>query len=172
MSVSAHLRAAGSDWRHDFAEDMGGLVLFDGTPRAVMRVLGWMVVCRPEEQTATEIQEELGLSAGSVSAAVRTLGDMGLLERVARPGDRRTRYRLRAHGWEPVLGEHFHALGEMRRLADGAIVAADGEADERLEGLRATFALMEDGVARLLHQSRRRRHGEPLTGATASPADG
>lgn len=58
------------DWRHRFVEDMGGLVLVHGAPRALMRVLGWMVVCEPAEQTATDVQDTLGLSAGSVSTAV------------------------------------------------------------------------------------------------------
>jgi len=175
MHVGAHLQgAAGSDWRHDFAEDMSGLVLVCGSRRSVMRVLGWMVVCEPSEQTATEIQEELGLSAGSVSIAMRTLGDMGLLERVARPGQRRVYYRLRARGWDPVLAEHFRPLGEVRNLAEDAIDANDGAADDddRLEELRTTFALMEDGVADLLRQNRRRGYGEPWAGAASVAADG
>jgi DNA-binding MarR family transcriptional regulator len=160
-----------ADWRRDFAEEMGGLVLVEGTPRAVMRVLGWMVVCQPREQSAADIQEELELSAGSVSAAVRTLGELGVLEHVARPGDRRTYHRLREHGWERLLEMHFRVLGEMRRLAGCAIEAAAGHTDERLLEMSDTYTLMEDGVTYLLRESRFRRSDRPVAGTTPLAAN-
>ena len=48
---------AGRDWRSRFVEDMGELVFVNGTPPAVLRVLAWMVVCEPHEQTAADIQQ-------------------------------------------------------------------------------------------------------------------
>ena len=150
---------------------MGDLVLVDGAPRAVMRVLGWMVVCQPWEQTAADIQAELGLSAGSVSTAVRMLGELGLLEGVTRPGDRRTYHRLREHGWERVLERRFRALGQMRDLADSAIDAAGGDPDERLVEMRDTYALMEEGFASLLRQRLRRKTGRPDAETTSLAAD-
>jgi len=151
---------------------MGDLPLVDGTPRAVMRVLGWMVVCRPWEQTAADIQAELGLSAGSVSTAVRMLGELGLLEGVTRSGDRRTYHRLREHGWERVLERRFRALGDMRDLADSALDAARGHSDERLLEMRDTYALMEAGLESLLRQSLRRDTGWPRSETATLAADG
>ena len=92
-----------SEWRRVFVDDMGGLVLAYGAPRALMRVLGWMVVCESPDQTAADVQKELELSAGSVSTSLRFLGELGLVERVSRPGDRRIFYRLNTDGWEIVL---------------------------------------------------------------------
>ncbi len=146
-------------WRHRFVEDMGGQILVQGTPRAVMRVLGWMIVCDPAEQTAPQIQEDVALSAGSVSTSLRTLCDVGVLERVARPGDRRIYYRFRSQGWERVLESRFRALTEMRRVADRALGAAHGEADQRLVEMRDTYALMEEGVKDLLRRSLERADG-------------
>lgn len=60
------------DWRTGFVEDVAGLVPVNGTTRAVLRVLGWMVVCEPLEQTASDIQENLELSAGSGEPAAGT----------------------------------------------------------------------------------------------------
>ena len=100
---ATQLPERGGDWRHRFVEEMGGLVLVHGTPRGLMRVLAWMVVCEPPEQTAADIQKELTLSAGSVSTSLRMLGDIGMVERVARPGDRHIYYRLWDEGWEFVL---------------------------------------------------------------------
>jgi DNA-binding MarR family transcriptional regulator len=154
-------RSPDDDWRFRFVEEMGGLILVHGTPRAVMRVLGWMVVCEPAEQTAPEVQEQLELSAGSVSTALRSLSDTGVLERMARPGDRRIFYRLSPKGWELALEARFRAMGEMRRLAERALDAADGAGDERLVEMRDFYGHMETGVADLLRQSSERKLPRP-----------
>jgi DNA-binding transcriptional regulator GbsR (MarR family) len=146
-----------SDWRRDFVEDMGRLVLAYGAPRALMRVLGWMVVCEAPEQTAADVQKELRLSAGSVSTSLRYLGEMGLVERVSRPGDRRIFYRLNTEGWELLLQQRFRAFNEIRVVADKAVMAAAGRANDRLQGMRDTWAFLEAGAAELLAGSRARR---------------
>jgi DNA-binding transcriptional regulator GbsR (MarR family) len=153
------------EWRRSFVEDFGALDLVPGAPRAAMRVLGWMVVCRPAAQSARQIMDELALSAGSVSAAVNALHDDGLLERVTRAGDRRVYYRLSAQGWESVLQAHFRALGQVRMAAERALHGSRGEADDRLSELRDTYARVEAGLAALLCQSREEREG----GALAAP---
>jgi len=155
---SSRSRVAERDWRRRFVEDMGELDLVNGTPPAVLRVLAWMVVCEPHEQTAGDIQKHLELSAGSVSVAVRSLCDKGVIERATRPGDRRTYYRLSGHGWEEALARRFRALSEVRGVAERAIAASGGGADERLLEMRDTYALVEAGVNELLrHSSERSR---------------
>jgi DNA-binding MarR family transcriptional regulator len=158
-------RSADDDWRYRFVEEMGGLILVHGTPRAVMRVLGWMVVCEPPEQTAPEVQEQLGLSAGSVSTALRGLSDTGVLERVARPGDRRIFYRLSPQGWEQALEARFRALTDLRRLAERALDSAAGGGDKRLVEMRDFYSHMETGVATLIRQSSERK-GSRVPGLT------
>jgi DNA-binding MarR family transcriptional regulator len=146
-------RDAQADWRLRFVEDMGGLTLISGLPRAVMRVLGWMIVSEPREQTAGDIQTELNLSAGSVSAAVRELCDVGMLERIARPGDRRIHYRLSARGWAAGFESRFRILGELRRVAGRALDGAGGKADERLQWMHDLFAVMEAAIVEALQNS-------------------
>jgi len=152
------------DWRTVFVEDMAAFLLVNSTPRAVQRVLGWMVVCEPPEQTASDIQESLELSAGSVSAAARSLCDVGMLERSTRPGDRRIYYRLREHAWEKALAARFRDLKEVRRVTERAIDAVGGDADERLSQMRDTYALVEAGIDELLCHSRQHTGGEPAAG--------
>ena len=145
------------EWRRVFVDDMGGLVLAYGAPRALMRVLGWMVVCESPDQTAADVQRELELSAGSVSTSLRFLGELGLVERVSRPGDRRIFYRLNPWGWEAVLQRRFRAFNEIRVVADKAVMAAAGQANDRLHEMRNTWAFLEAGAAELLEGSRARR---------------
>jgi DNA-binding transcriptional regulator GbsR (MarR family) len=156
------------EWRRSFVEDFGALDVVPGAPRASMRVLGWMVVCRPVVQTAQQIKNELGLSAGSISAAVNALREDGLLERVVRAGDRRVYYRLSAQGWDSVLQARFRALGAVRQAAERALQESQGEADHRLCELRDTYARVEGGMAALLCQSREEREGGPSAAAAAA----
>ena len=164
--LGAGRTAPTDDWRLRFVEDMAGLVLAYGAPRALMRVLGWMIVCESPEQTAPQIQEELALSAGSVSTSLRTLTEIGVLERVARPGDRRIYYRFCPQGWECVLEARFRALTEIRKVADRALNAAGDKADDRLVEMRDTYALMEAGVKDLLRVSLERNAAAPAAETT------
>ena len=142
------------DWRQAFVEEMGGLALEMGTPRAVVRVLAWMVVCDPPEQTAQEIQTHLTLSAGSVSEATRALTASGMLERLSVPGDRRTRYRVQAGSWERVLESRLRTLARLRPVAGRAVDAGGGEADGRLAELYDIYSWFEHQLDALA--SRRR----------------
>ncbi len=146
-----------SDWRRGFVEDMGGLVLVHGAPRALMRILGWMIVCEPPDQTASDVQNELRLSAGSVSTSLRYLVEMGLVDRVSRPGDRRIFYRLSAGGWELVLQHRFRAFKHIRVVAEKGVAAAAVQASDRLHDMRDTWAFLEASASEMLVASRARR---------------
>lgn len=143
-----------SDWRAGFVEELGVLARDLGVPRAVVRVLGWMVVCDPPAQSAGEIEAALKLSAGTVSAATRTLVGTGLLERTARPGDRRIYFRLKPGGWEGALETRLRAATELRQVADRAMRSSDGEADDRLTAMREVYSWFEGRLDELLVERR------------------
>ena len=70
-----------------FVEELGVLLELEaGAPRMVGRVLGWLLVCEPPEQSAAELAERLQASRGSISAATRLLLRMGMIERVRTRG--------------------------------------------------------------------------------------
>ena len=165
MNDTGLLAVPPPDWQSQFVEEMSSLALVRGAPRALLRVLGWMVVCEPAEQTAADIQQALDLSAGTVSVAVRTLGDAGVLERVSKPGDRRVYHRFCRDGWVRILEQRFRALGELRDVADRAL-AASGGGDVRLVDMRDAFATFEADVRSLLHQHGARTGRPPAAGTT------
>jgi DNA-binding MarR family transcriptional regulator len=146
-------------WRQRLVEELSGLVLDNHTPRAVVRVLGWMAVCEPPEQTAKSIQDELTLSAGTVSVAVRALTDSGMLERVAHSGQRRRFYRLRPEGWAIALESRFRVLLQMGQVVDRTLRVADSETDYRLVSLRDMYAWIEASIADLTAQSHQLTQG-------------
>jgi DNA-binding transcriptional regulator GbsR (MarR family) len=109
-----------------------------------------MAVCEPREQTASQIQEHLDLSAGSVSSAVRMLREGGVLEQASQPGTRRIVYRFAERGWERVFEARVRILSELCRVADRAVDAAGTSADPRLVGMRDTSRSVEEAITTLL----------------------
>lgn len=65
----------------------------DGLPRIAGRVFGLMMLS-DEALTLDEMAEALKVSKASVSTNTRLLHQFGTLERVAKPGDRRTYYQI------------------------------------------------------------------------------
>jgi DNA-binding transcriptional regulator GbsR (MarR family) len=141
----------GPDWRQLFVEELGVLAFDVGAPRATVRVLAWLVVCDPPEQSAPEIQSALQLSAGAVSAATRALIGIGMLERVAHAGDRHMYYKVRAGGWEVAMRSRLRTLVGIREVADRALIAATDDA-QRLRDMRDMYAWFEDRLGELLAQ--------------------
>jgi DNA-binding transcriptional regulator GbsR (MarR family) len=145
-------RRSAPDWRVSFIEELGLLALDSGVPRGVMRVLGWMVVCEPAEQSAQDIQAGLKLSAGTVSAATRMLIGVGYLERVAYPGDRHIYHRLRRAGWDQALEARLRTVTQLRDLADRTLASVGDQGHERLQEMRDVYAWFETHIGELLRR--------------------
>jgi DNA-binding transcriptional ArsR family regulator len=117
-----------------------------GLPRSVARALAWLTVCEPPSQTAGQLAGALGLSAGSISAAVATLTGSGLVTRHTVPGDRRTYYRIRPDAWATVLAGRLAVVSRLKRHAE---TAGAREVGDRLGALRDVTALWERRLAEL-----------------------
>src|SRR5579859_1637614 len=74
-----------------------------GIPRMTGRVLGWLLVCDPAEQTAAQLAEELGASKGSISGATGMLVRAGLVDRLHVRGERADRFRIRPEAWDEQI---------------------------------------------------------------------
>src|SRR6266536_1332389 len=99
-----------------FVEDVAAFYAVDGLPRTVGRVLGWLLVCDPPEQTAAQLAMVLRASRGTISGATRTLVTAGLVRRSGRPGERVDYFSVRADLWSDLVerrmlaATRFHAL--------------------------------------------------------------
>jgi DNA-binding transcriptional regulator GbsR (MarR family) len=133
-----------------FVEQLGSLGVGAGAPRSMVLLLGWLVVCDPPEQTAQQIQTGLQLSAGTVSTTTRALIDLGMVERRARAGDRRTYYRLREQAWERVIEARQRALGQVREVVERALTEAGDEAGARLVQMRDLYTWYGEQTEKLL----------------------
>ena len=86
----------------NFIEGMGLLTQAEGLPRIAGRFLALLVI-EGGPLSFGEVADRLQVSRGSVSSNARLLETMGVLERVAKPGDRGDYFRLADDPYEQVL---------------------------------------------------------------------
>jgi len=113
-----------------------------GMPRMTGRVLGWLLVCDPVEQTADQLAEALDASKGSISGATGMLVRAGLVDRLHVRGERADRFRFRPDAWEEQLRDQ-PAADEARALLARGLEALAGEPPARrarLRGMDAFYA--------------------------------
>jgi hypothetical protein len=135
-----------------FVEELGmQLELEAGAPRMVGRVLGWLLVCDPPEQSAAELAEMLQASKGSISTATRLLLRMGLIERVRTRGERFDRFNARPEAWDEYLwrDDQFAAPRRVLRLGLDALADEPASRRTRLEELDSIYAWWEQRMPSL-----------------------
>jgi len=111
--------------------------------RSAGRILGWLMICEPPHQSATELVSALEISTGSVSTQVRFLEELEFVERVTFPGDRVTYYQLKPDVWVHVMWTEIDHLKRMQAISEAAADVVPGERPHRVTdvGLIAQFFL-------------------------------
>jgi hypothetical protein len=70
----------------EYAEEISMIYARMGMAPAVGKLLGWLLICDPPQQTVIQMSEALGLSKGSVSTGARMLERIGFVRRVPAKG--------------------------------------------------------------------------------------
>ena len=137
MQQSPHLQ---------FAEDVGLMFEGVGMPRMAGRILGWLLVSDPAQQSLSEIAEVLQASKGSISTMTRLLIQIGLIERVSLPGDRRDYFQIKPHAWTRMAQQRLTQITAFRALADRGLTLLsnqDHHLQARLQEMRDIHAFWE-----------------------------
>jgi hypothetical protein len=114
----------------------------DGVPPIAGRVLGWLMVCDPPEQSAGQISDAIGASRASLTSNLRLLTTMGFLSARTRPGNRTTYYRMADDAWAVVVRRQIEGIASFLDLSrDGLAVAGPGN-DDRVRQAHRTFEWM------------------------------
>ena len=134
-------------WQMEFVERCG-LLLTDLTamPPSHTRVLAWLIVCEPAEQSVDDLRAALALSAGAISMATAALVRMGAVERTTRPGSHRRHYRIDAASWKRVVQMRREQVAQLRSAAEQALAHAP-RPQPRLEEMQAIYAWFEQTAA-------------------------
>jgi DNA-binding MarR family transcriptional regulator len=125
----------------DFVERMGLFFEAAGAAPMMGRILGWLLVCQPREQSSADLVAALGASKASISTTTRQLVGLGLIERVPARGRRGAWFALTPDAWSNHLRRDLAALVLFRELLDSGLRALDGAPPDRAERLRDAHAL-------------------------------
>ncbi len=154
-------------WQKDaseFADALGTYMEVTGQPRLAGRLMGWLLVCDPPEQSALELATSLGVSRSAVSAVTQHATRMGVLERVAVPGTREVHYRIAEDAWAQVARGNIPLMQSVRRAADRALESLSSREpgkNRRLAEMRDMYAFIEREIPVLLErwEEQQRRKG-------------
>ena len=158
--------------RHQFTEDFALAMELQGLPRMAGRILGWLLICDPPDQSMPEIVDALGASKSSVSTMTRQLIHFGMVERFSRPGERHDRYRATPGYWLRQLEGATREFAAYRTIAEqGLALLEDAPAAARanLRDMRDVSIFLEREFPALLQRWEDERTQEPSGGG--APAD-
>jgi DNA-binding transcriptional regulator GbsR (MarR family) len=117
------------------------------------RMLAWLLVCEPAQQTAAQLAAALSASTGSVSSTTRELIRYGLIDRVAYPGDRKDYFVVRPGVWWTLTRQRLLVIHAFRALTESAARSQpDSTPNERLREMAEFYEFieraMQDGLER------------------------
>lgn len=117
----------------------------DGVPLIAGRILGWLTVAVPAQQSAAQIATAIGASRASLTTNLRLLASVGFVTPLTRPGERTVYYRVDDEAWARVVRRQvasLTSLGEI--LQDGVgLVSGSPEQTARIRAAHGVFAWLE-----------------------------
>lgn len=140
MSEPGPTRADLLQW----VEQVTAFLARDGFPPIAGRILGWLLICDPPEQTATEIAAAVSASRASLTTNMQVLMAMGVVSRRSRPGERTAYYRVEGEAWERLVRQRIAGLASFCAITDAGmrLVGPDSERAARMRAAHETFAWM------------------------------
>jgi DNA-binding transcriptional regulator GbsR (MarR family) len=105
--------------RQWFVEQVGLASEADGFTRIAGRLFGYLLLSE-RARSLDELAETLGVSKASVSTDARRLHERGVLERVAKAGDRRDYYQIAPDFFARLMDYRVARWQRMHRLTDEA----------------------------------------------------
>jgi DNA-binding transcriptional LysR family regulator len=146
-----------------FADEVGMVLSGMGLPAAFGKLMGWLLICEPPQQTSAQLAHSLGLSKGSVSTGMRALEQLGMVRRVPVRG--------RGHAYE-MLPDALVRTVDARRMylvihdvMQKGIDVLGGEHLPRAQRLRVSrdfYAFIAERVPQLIDEFARNEGLTPV----------
>lgn len=153
-----------------FVEEMGLMFEMGGLPRMAGRIFGWLLICDPPQQSSSELADVLQASKGSISTITRLLIQIGLLERVSLPGDRRDYFQIKPHSWSQMTQQRLAQVTAFRKLAERGLELIHDKSpylQERLQEMRDIHIFLEKELPRIHERWEQERQANALTANAA-----
>jgi DNA-binding transcriptional regulator GbsR (MarR family) len=127
-----------------WAEQVAMYLARDGVPPIAGRILGWLMVCDPPEQSAGQISAAIGASRASLTMNLRLLTSMGFLTWRTRPGDRTMYYRMADNAWHAVVRRQIAGIASFLDITRQGLdlLGPDEDKAARIRQAHTTFAWM------------------------------
>ena len=141
-----------------FAEEMGVVGEQLGMPPMVARLLGWLLICDPPQQSISDMAAALGVSRASVSIATRLLEAPGLIQRTPVPGARGYFFEIVPEAFTRMpAAERFSLLRRTLEKGLSRLPDREGGRAARLREAHRFYAYVEAEVPRLIERYRQER---------------
>ena len=101
-----------------------------GLPPITGRILGWLMICDPPEQSAEEIARAIGASRASLTTNMRLLTGGGLVHRLTRSGGRTAYYRIDDDAWEKVIRQRVESMMAFGKIAEQGIQSGRSSSEQ------------------------------------------
>jgi predicted transcriptional regulator len=155
--------------RREAAERLALALVAVGMQRMAARALAAFLFSDEESLTAGDLAGELGVSAGSVSGAIRMLTQLGLIERSFVAGSRREHFRMRENAWTTVYSRQHSMVDDVLSAAEmGVDAVGPGLARDRLVYMRDFYTFLLNEVPALVERFEQQRAGAPGTRRSGS----
>ncbi len=120
-----------------------------GLPPITGRILGWLLICDPPEQSAGEIAHAIGASRASLTTSMRLLTVGELVRRRHRPGERTTWFQIDDDAWEKVIRQRIGAMASLREITEDAmtLIGADSARASRVRAAHDFFGWLSEAFA-------------------------
>lgn len=116
------------------------------------RIFGWLLMSDPPQQSTGELVEALQASKGSISTMTRLLIQLGFIERVSFPGNRRDYFCIKPGSWTQMSKSHLAHIAAFRHLAEKGLEvlgSSQPERRDRLEEMRDIHEFWERELPKL-----------------------
>ncbi|WP_433170280.1 GbsR/MarR family transcriptional regulator [Actinoallomurus sp. CA-150999] len=150
----------------DFRERFAQIMVESGMPRMASRVYATLLVTDSGKLSAAELAERLDVGASAISAAVKYLVQVRLVERGREPGTRHDFCRIHEHTWSHYISQSDPVLVRIQAGADEgiALLGLDSRAGQRLDETRRFFAFMREEIKQSMAKWRQLQAAERETG--------
>jgi hypothetical protein len=92
------------------------------------RILGWLLICDPPEQSVGDIADSIGASRASMTSNMRLPTSIGLVRRQTRLGEQSSYYRIQDDAFEKVVRRRLAAFAAFGDIAEeGVKLGGDDE---------------------------------------------
>lgn len=123
------------------------------------RICGYLLLDDSGGVSAAQLADDLAISRGSISMAVRRLEQAGFIRRTRRPGSRADWFVMDADVWGGFLDHEHNYLVSQRNLAADALnfLPADSPARDRVRNMHDYMSWLVDLDLRTAWQEQKQR---------------